>query len=61
MKRNIGKNDKIIRWVLAIIFAYLGYVYNAWWYLLTLILVFTAVSGFCLAYALMGINTCRIK
>jgi hypothetical protein len=61
MEKNVGKIDKIIRGVLAVIFAYLGYLYSSWFYLPTLILVFTIVTGSCLPYTLLSINTNKKK
>ena len=61
MEHNVGKTDKIIRYILAVVFAYLGFTYNYWWFLATVILVYTAYAGFCGPYKLFGINTCKVK
>jgi len=59
MEQNIGKTDKIIRLVLAVVFLYLGMMYSAWWYIVTAILIVTVLTGFCLPYKLFGINTIK--
>jgi hypothetical protein len=59
MEKNIGKTDKIIRGVLALIFAYLGYAYSPWFYIVTVILVITIITGFCLPYKWLKINTIK--
>jgi hypothetical protein len=61
MKKNVGKTDKIIRYVLAIGFAYLGYAVNPWFYLAAAIALITAITGLCGLYKIFGINTCKIK
>ena len=61
MEQNVGKTDKIIRYILAIIFAYLGYKYSWWFYVPAAISAITAAIGFCGAYKLLGINTCKAK
>jgi len=57
MIKNIGIADKVIRVILALIFAYLGYAYSIWWYLVTVVLLITVFTGFCWPYKLLGINT----
>ena len=59
MEKNVGTVDKIIRAVIAIAAAYLGYTYSAWFYLLTLVLAITIATGFCWPYKLLGINTAK--
>lgn len=60
MKQNIGKTDKIVRFILAAITLYLGYIFSPWWYIATIGLVVSASMGFCLAYTFFGINTCPV-
>lgn len=61
MEKNVGKTDKIIRYVLAVVFAYLGYSTSPWFYLAAAIALITAITGLCGLYKLFGINTCKIK
>jgi hypothetical protein len=59
MEVNVGKTDRMIRAGLAIIFAVLGVFVSPWFYVFTVILLVTAVSGFCLIYKPFGINTSK--
>jgi hypothetical protein len=67
MKANMGSADRIIRLVIAAIFATLFYtetVSGTWGIILmTLAVVFilTSVVSFCPLYAPFGINTCATK
>ncbi len=64
MKKNVGLLDRIIRFIVAII---LGYLYFAGIVtgtvgiivlIIGLIMLFTALVGYCALYAPFGINTC---
>jgi len=57
MKQNVGNPDKIIRIILAIIIAALGFYYKNWWGLVALIPLITAFMGFCPLYPLFKIST----
>ncbi|MBN1823186.1 MAG: DUF2892 domain-containing protein [Endomicrobiales bacterium] len=67
MKKNVGTADRVVRVVLALVIAALVFgkfvsgilalVLGA----LALILVFTAVVGWCGIYSLLGVNTCPVK
>ena len=59
MKCNVGKTDKIIRWVIGIVIAILGIYYQSWWGLLAIIPIATAIFGFCGLYVPLKINTCE--
>jgi hypothetical protein len=59
IKQNVGKTDKIIRYILAAAFLYLGYRYSFWFYIIAAILIITAATGFCGAYKLLKINTAK--
>jgi hypothetical protein len=67
MKKNMGIFDKIIRFLFAIIIAYLIYskvVVGVWAIVLGIfgvIFLITIVTGFCGLYPLFGINTCSAK
>ena len=61
MKCNVGKPDKIIRWVIGIVIAALGLYYKSWWGLLALIPILTAILGFCALYIPLKINTCKTE
>ena len=67
MKKNMGGLDRIIRFVVAIVVGILyfagilqgtlGYVLLA----LSGIFVVTSFASFCPLYALVGLNTCKVK
>lgn len=61
MKQNVGKTDKIIRVVVGLIAAYLGLKISAWFYLVAVIALATAATGFCGLYPLIGISTVKDK
>ncbi|MCT4580246.1 MAG: DUF2892 domain-containing protein [Flavobacteriales bacterium] len=67
MKKNMGKTDKIIRLVLALIMAglYFGNIVSGTFGLilvvLTIIFVATSFISFCPLYSIFGINTCTLK
>jgi len=64
MKKNVGNIDKIIRFVLAIIFVILivnETITGIWLWILSvlaIILIVTGIIGWCGIYAALGIKTC---
>jgi hypothetical protein len=67
MKKNMGSSDKIIRVILAIVFAGLyfsGTVVGAIGYVLLAlgcIFVLTSAVSFCPIYAIVGLNSCPVE
>jgi hypothetical protein len=67
MKKNMGSTDRIIRLMLAAVFAYLyfGDVVTGTLGLVLVILggvfVLTSVVSFCPLYSIFGLNTCLVK
>ena len=67
MKKNMGSADRIIRFLLAAVFAYLyfaGIVTGTFGIILVVlgaIFVITSLVSFCPLYALVGLNTCPVK
>jgi len=61
MSNNVGKSDRSIRVILGLIAVILGFYFQSWWGLIGLIPILTAVIGWCPAYTILGISTCRIK
>jgi len=67
MVKNIGRTDKLIRMVIALVIAslyYFGLISGTLALILLLIgviLAFTSVLNFCPLYKLVGINTCDVK
>jgi len=57
MKQNVGSTDKIIRIILGITIAALGYYYKSWWGLVALVPLLTAFAGFCPIYPVLGFRT----
>lgn len=58
LEQNESKNDRIIRAILGVIIAGIGY-YTGWWllYILAAILLVTAATGFCLIYKIFNFST----
>lgn len=67
MKKNMGNADRIIRLLLAAVFAYLyfsGVVTGALGIVLVVlgaVFVLTSLVSFCPLYTLIGLNTCQRK
>ncbi len=61
MKRNVGKPDMVIRIVIGLVIAALGFAYQSWWGLLATIPLVTALVRFCGLYAIFGISSCPTK
>jgi len=62
MEKNVGNLDKAIRGLLAVVFAVLAFKYSYWFLILTVMLLVTAATGFCLPYKWLGISTvCKCK
>ncbi len=67
MKKNMGNTDRIIRLLLAGVFAYLyfaGIVTGTWGIVLLVlgvVFVLTSLVGFCPLYTLVGMNTCGTR
>ena len=57
MKKTVGKTDKILRIVVGIITAYLGWKINTLFYIITVIALVTAVTGICPLYSLLKLKT----
>jgi hypothetical protein len=61
MKQNIGKIDKIIRWIIGLVIISAGVYFRSWWGLLGLVPIVTASISLCPLYLPFGISTCNIK
>jgi len=68
MKKNVGKSDKILRIIIAMVagyFAYKGGFDTAWkgyaLWAVAGIMVLTSFTGSCPLYSIFGMNTCKIK
>lgn len=67
MKKNVGNTDRIIRLVMAAVFAYLyfsGTVTGTLGLVLVVlgaVFALTSLVGFCPIYTMLGVNTCPTK
>lgn len=66
MKKNIGKIDRIIRFIFGIIafvsvFFVTGLIFKVILIIIGLFCFYQAIVGWCLLYQLIGKNTCPIK
>ncbi len=60
LKCNESKTDRMIRIILGVILLIMGIAINAWWLIvIAAIALITGIIGFCLLYAILGINTCK--
>ena len=59
MKCNIGKKDKIIRSIIALLFFAVGLIFHTWWGLLGVVPLVTVFTGFCGFYVPLKINTLK--
>ena len=61
MQCNVGKLDKTIRLLLAILIGAAGIYFKTWWAFLALIPLVTGLISFCPIYKILGLNTCKTK
>ncbi|MCZ2113904.1 MAG: DUF2892 domain-containing protein [Anaerolineae bacterium] len=67
MVRNVADPDRIIRGIAAILLGYLYFagVVSGWLGIVALVvgivLLFTAIFGFCPIYRIFGFSTCKLK
>ncbi len=61
MKQNIGNTDKIIRIILGVVIAALGFYFKSWWGLIALVPLLTAFISFCPLYPIFSLSTKKEK
>lgn len=61
MTANVGGVDRVVRAVAGIAILGAGLYFKAWWGLVGLVPLGTAVFRFCPAYLPFGLSTCKIK
>ena len=62
LKKNVGKIDQIIRYIIALVLVVLAVLLNIYWLIIPALIVFgAALFSFCGLYRLFGINTCKIE
>lgn len=59
MKKNVGKVDRAIRAALGLVIILMGLYFGSWWGVVGLILLGTALVGWCPLYAPLGLSTRR--
>jgi len=58
MEMNVGKTDRVIRLFIAVVLGSIAYLYGIWWlYIIALIPLIEAITGYCLLYKLFKVNT----
>lgn len=60
MKKNVGSTDKIVRYVLGVAIIGAGLYFKTWWGVVGIVPILTAAMGTCMAYELIGVNTCKV-
>lgn len=62
MEKNVGGVDRVIRIIAALVLFGIG-LGTGWWilHLLAIIVLLTAIFGWCGLYTLLKINTCKVK
>ena len=61
MKQNIGGLERGIRIVLGLAIIGAGVMYGSWWGAIGAVPLLTGLVGWCAPYALIGVNTCKVK
>jgi hypothetical protein len=59
MKCNVGKTDRILRYVVGLAIILLGIYFKSWWGAVGLILILTGAMRWCPAYVPFGLSTCK--
>lgn len=59
MSANVGGADKVIRIVAGLVILGLGLAFKSYWGLVGLLPLITGLVGFCPAYVILGISTCK--
>jgi hypothetical protein len=57
MMENVGLIDRMIRFVVAIVFIIIGFTVSPWWFIVAAVALVTGLMGWCGLYTLLGINT----
>jgi sulfite exporter TauE/SafE len=57
MKCNVGKTDRMFRFMLGIVIIAAGLYYQSWWGVIGIIPLLTGALRWCPPYLLLGINT----
>jgi hypothetical protein len=60
VKKNVGKIDQLVRYLIAAVFLVLTFTVSYWFFIGAVVMMLTAYFSFCGLYKLFGINTCKI-
>lgn len=60
MKKNVGSQDQILRYILGGVIIGAGFYFQTWWGVVGILPIVTGLMGVCPAYNLVGLNTCKI-
>ncbi len=60
-KKNVGRLDQMIRYGLAIVFLFLSFWVNLWFFIGTIVFFISAYFEFCPIYKIFGFSTYKIK
>ncbi len=61
MEKNIGGADKTVRIIAGLAVIGAGVYFQSWWGAIGVVLLGTALIGWCPPYALLGIKTCKAE
>lgn len=59
MKINVGKADKVLRYIIGVAAIAAGVIYQSWWGVLGLIPIVTATVNWCPLYAVLRISSIK--
>ncbi len=61
MEHNMGNTDRVLRALIGLVVIAIGVYFKSWWGAIGLLPIFTAATGWCGLYTLLGICTCKAK
>ncbi|MFA5512893.1 MAG: DUF2892 domain-containing protein [Candidatus Kapaibacterium sp.] len=61
MKKNVGKNDLILRFVIGLSIGVCSLLFDSLWGLLGILPIASGLIGYCPFYAIFGFNTCELN
>lgn len=59
MSKNVGRADRIVRWIVGLAIIGLGFAYGSWWGLVGIAFIGSAILSRCLVYRILGISTLK--
>lgn len=61
MVKNVGFADRLVRVIMAVAIALLGFLYQSWWGLAAIVPLATALMSYCPIYLPFGISSLKKK